>query len=193
MGNLDGRVCIITGASRGIGEEMARRFAADGAVVAVTARTAEEGDHRFAGSVTSTVASIASAGGTALAVPADLSRQEDRVRLVETVEKELGPVDILVNNAAITYYEPIVEFRESHFRLMFEVQVRAPFELAQKVLPGMRERRRGWILNISSGAARHPAGPPYQTFRSGGAVYGMCNAAWSASPPVWPPRCTTTG
>jgi NAD(P)-dependent dehydrogenase (short-subunit alcohol dehydrogenase family) len=60
---------------------------------------------------------------------------------------------------------------------MFEVQVRAPFELAQFVLPGMRERKRGWILNISSGAARHPEGPPYQRGLGGGTVYGMCKAA----------------
>jgi len=56
------------------------------------------------------------------------------------------------------------------------VQVRAPFELAQRLLPGMRERRRGWILNISSRAAVHPAGPPY-TVRVGSTVYGMCKAA----------------
>ena len=174
---LEGRVVVITGASRGIGEEMARRFAADGAAVAVTARTVDEGDHPFAGSLTSTVGSIVATGGTALGVPADLSHQEDRARLIETVEKELGPIDVLVNNAAITYYEPVTDFRESHFRLMFEVQVRAPFELAQMVLPGMTERHRGWILNISSGAARHPAGPPYQRLGRGGAVYGMCKAA----------------
>ncbi|HEV2369235.1 MAG TPA: SDR family NAD(P)-dependent oxidoreductase [Acidimicrobiales bacterium] len=167
----------MTGASRGIGEAMAQRFAAEGAAVAVTARTLEEGDHRFAGSITGTVASIVDAGGTAVAVPADLSKQEDRVRLVETVEKELGPIDVLVNNAAITYYEPVADFKESHYRVMFEVQVRAPFELTQAVLPGMQERKQGWILNISSGAARHPVGPPYQTFGRGGVVYGMVKAA----------------
>ena len=174
---LEGKVVLITGASRGIGEEMARRFAGDGAAVAVTARTVEEGDHRFAGSLASTVASIEAAGGTSLAVPADLSHQEDRARLVETVEKELGPIDVLVNNAAITYYEKVADFKESHYRLMFEVQVRAPFELVQRVLPGMQERHSGWILNISSGAARHPVGPPYPAFMRGGAVYGMVKAA----------------
>ena len=60
---------------------------------------------------------------------------------------------------------------------MFEVQVRAPFELAQVVMPGMRTRRRGWVLNISSGAARHPQGPPYRQGLRGGTVYGMCKAA----------------
>lgn len=174
---LEGKVAIITGASRGIGEAIAKRFASDGAAVAVTARTVDEGDHPFAGSITSTVQSIVDAGGMALPVAADLSHQEDRARLLDTVERELGPIDVLVNNAAITYFQPVADFDEGHFRLMFEVQVRAPFELAQRVLPGMRERRRGWILNISSGAARHPVGPPYRDGRWGGTVYGMCKSA----------------
>jgi NAD(P)-dependent dehydrogenase (short-subunit alcohol dehydrogenase family) len=176
-GELSGKVAIVTGASRGIGEAIARRFAADGARVAVSARTVNEGDHRLlSGSVNGTVRSIADAGGTAIAVPANLARAEDRARLVETVERELGPIDVLVNNAAVTYYEPVAEFDERHFQLMIEVLVRAPFELAQRVLPGMRARRRGWILNISSRAAIHPHGPPY-TARAGGTVYGLCKAA----------------
>lgn len=175
---MQGKVAIVTGASRGIGEFIARRFAVDGAAVAVSARTVEEGDHKFPGSVASTVRSIIDSGGTAIGVAADLSKQEDRARLIETAEKELGPVDILVNNAAITYFEPVDGFSESHYRLMFEVQVRAPFELAQLVVPGMKERKSGWILNISSGAARHPVGPPYvRGAGRGGTVYGMCKAA----------------
>ncbi|HZU71522.1 MAG TPA: SDR family NAD(P)-dependent oxidoreductase [Acidimicrobiales bacterium] len=174
---LDGKVAIVTGASRGIGEYIARRFAADGAAVAVTARTLEEGDHPFAGSINGTVRAINDAGGSAIAVAADLSHQEDRQRLIETVEKELGPVEVLVNNAAVTYFEPVLGFDERHYHTMFEVQVRAPFELAQRVLPGMRERHQGWILNISSGAARHPQGPPYPQGMRGGTVYGMCKAA----------------
>ncbi|HVA42410.1 MAG TPA: SDR family NAD(P)-dependent oxidoreductase [Acidimicrobiales bacterium] len=175
--SLEGKVAVVTGASRGIGEEIAKRFAADGALVAVSARTVEEGDHQFSGSITTTVRAITDAGGHAIAIPADLSKAEDRARLLEATEKELGPIDILVNNAAITYFEPVDRFSESHYRLMFEVQVRAPFEMAQKVLPGMRERKSGWILNISSGAARHPQGPPYPTGMRGGTVYGMCKAA----------------
>jgi citronellol/citronellal dehydrogenase len=140
--------------------------------VFVTARTVEEGDHVFSGSITSTVNAIRDAGGTGDAIAADLSKVEDRERIVETT----GPVDILVNNAAITYFEPVADFSESHYRLMFEVQVRAPFELAQRYLPGMKARGKGWILNISSMAAFHPQGPPYQR-AGGGTVYGMCKAA----------------
>ena len=86
-----------------------------------------------------------------------------------------GPVDILVNNAAITYFMPVAEFPEKRFKLMMEVQVYAPFHLAQLVLPAMREKKQGWIVNISSGAGIHPK-PPY-TRRGGGTVYGMCKAA----------------
>jgi citronellol/citronellal dehydrogenase len=176
MGTMDGKVALVTGASRGIGAAIAARFTTEGAAVAVSARTVEEGDHPLPGSISGTVAAITDAGGTAVAVAADLSKAEDRTRLVAETERQLGPIDILVNNAAITYFEPVVHFEEGHWRLMFEVQVRAPFELAQLVLPGMRERRSGWILNISSTAGRHPVGPPYMG-GGGGTVYGMCKAA----------------
>src|ERR1700731_203614 len=100
-GELNDKVVIVTGASRGIGEAIARRFAQDGARVAVSARTVHEGDHRLlTGSITGTVQAILDAGGQAIAVPADLAHKGDRARLVETVERELGPIDVLVNNAA---------------------------------------------------------------------------------------------
>src|SRR6202140_731167 len=176
-GELNDKVVIVTGASRGIGESIALRFARDGARVAVSARTVNEGDHRLlSGSISGTVQAIADAGGRAIAVPADLAHKDDRARLIETTERELGPLDVLVNNAAVTYFEPVADFDERHFQLMVEVLVRAPFELAQRVLPGMRARRRGWICNISSGPARHPQGPPY-TARAGSTVYGMCKSA----------------
>ncbi len=177
MGTMDGRIALVTGASRGIGNAIARRFALEGATVVVTARTVEPGDSRFEGSISETVEQITTAGGHAVAFAADLALQDDRRRLVEEVARDIGPVDILVNNAAVTYFEPVVEFGERHYDLMFEVQVKAAFELAQLVLPGMVERGSGWILNISSGAARHPVGPPYRAGVGRGTVYGMCKAA----------------
>jgi NAD(P)-dependent dehydrogenase (short-subunit alcohol dehydrogenase family) len=169
-------VVLVTGASRGIGAAIARRFAAGGFAVAITARTENEGDHRLEGSLATTAGTLRAAGATVLPITADLAKQADRARIVETVERELGPIDALVNNAAVTYFEPVLDFPERHFQVMFDVQVRAPFELAQRVLPGMRARRRGWILNISSRAAVHPSGPPF-TSRGGSTVYGMCKAA----------------
>jgi NAD(P)-dependent dehydrogenase (short-subunit alcohol dehydrogenase family) len=172
---LAGRVALVTGASRGIGEAIAKRFASEGAAVAVSARTVEEGDHQFAGSITSTVQAIRDSDGTAIGVPADLSRAEDRERLAETVRQELGPIDVLVNNAAITYFTPVSDFDLRRWQLMFDVQVLAPFQLSQLVVPAMRSTGAGWILNISSPAAIHPQGPPYR--QGGGTVYGMCKAA----------------
>jgi citronellol/citronellal dehydrogenase len=174
---LDARVALVTGASRGIGEAIARRFAAEGAAVAVSARTINEGDHLLPGSITGTVKSIEDTGGRAIGVAADLARPEDRRALIDSVERELGAIDVLVNNAAVTYFEPTETFSARHYALMLEVQVRAPFELAQLVLPAMRARKQGWILNISSGAARHPEGPPYSSRARGGTVYGLCKAA----------------
>src|SRR3981081_2465624 len=181
MSDLKGKVAIVTGASRGIGQAIAQRLAANGAAVAITSRTAHEGDHRLAGSLATTEAAIRAAGGTAFSVVADLSKQDDRERLIDVVQRELGPIDVLVNNAAVTYYEPVADFSERHFEVMYTVLVRAPFELAQRVLPSMRERKRGWILNISSRAAIHPAGPPF-TARAGGTGYGQ----WETVPERFP-------
>src|SRR3954452_4016874 len=89
MGALDGRVAIVTGASRGIGAEIARRFAAEGARVAVSARTTEAGQSAFEGTIRETVQSILDADGVAVAVPATLARPEDRSRLVEETERQL--------------------------------------------------------------------------------------------------------
>jgi len=177
MGILDGRVAIVTGASRGIGAEIARRFAAEGAAVAVAARTTGPGTSPFEGTIGETVMQIEAAGGTAAAIAADMSKPEDRERLVAETVSQLGVPDILVNNAAVTYFTRVEDFSPKRYALMFAVQVEAPFQLASLVIPGMREIGRGWILNISSGAARHPAIPPGPFAGRGGTVYGMCKAA----------------
>ncbi|HXV01411.1 MAG TPA: SDR family NAD(P)-dependent oxidoreductase [Caulobacteraceae bacterium] len=173
-GVLRGRAALVTGASRGIGAAIAARLAMEGAAVAISARTEAVGESRLPGTLAETAQSIRAAGGTAHAIKADLSDAGERERLVAEAAAAVGPIDILVNNAAVTFFQPVAEFSDKRFRLMFEVQVHAPFQLAQLVLPAMVERRRGWIVNISSGAAIHPK-PPYG--RGGGAVYGMCKAA----------------
>ncbi len=175
MGLLDGKVAIVTGASRGIGEYIAKRFASEGAAVAVTARTEEQSDDRLPGTIHETVLAIRESGGTAMAIRADLTKAKDRNRIVEDTIQHLGSPDILVNNAAVTWFVPAPEFPDNRYGVMFEVQVRAPFELSQLVIPGMRLRGHGWICNISSGAARHPK--PDQARGRGGTVYGMCKAA----------------
>lgn len=174
-GVLAGQVAVVTGASRGIGEAIARRFAMEGAKVVVSARTENAADHFLPGTIADCVDRIRKAGGEALAVRADLAHAGDREALIKTTEDHFGPVDILVNNAAVTWFIPVDDFAEKRFKTMMEVQVYAPFHLAQLVLPKMRERKRGFILNISSHAAIHPRKDVGG--RGGGTVYGMCKAA----------------
>jgi citronellol/citronellal dehydrogenase len=174
-GPLKGRNALVTGASRGIGEAIGVRLAMEGANVVVSARTAESGESRLPGTLHDTVERIKQAGGHAAFIKADLAQASERERLVEEAVATFGPIDILVNNAAITYFMPVTEFPEKRFKLMMEVQVYAPFHLCQLVLPSMKERRQGWIVNISSGAGIHPK-LPYNR-RGGGTVYGMCKAA----------------
>jgi NAD(P)-dependent dehydrogenase (short-subunit alcohol dehydrogenase family) len=177
MGILDGKVAIVTGASRGIGAEIARRFGAEGAAVAVTARTTEPASSPLPGTIGETVAEICAAGGISVAIPADLARRDDRELLVRETMRQLGAADILVNNAAVSYFSRVEDFTAKRYALMFAIQVEAPFQLAQLALPAMRERGSGWILNISSVAARHPIMPPSGWAGRGSTVYGMCKAA----------------
>ena len=173
-GVLAGQVAVVTGASRGIGEAIALRYAMEGARVIVSARTLEEGDHILEGSINGVVKKIKDAGGEAHAVRCDLALEDHRCNLVAEAESKFGSIDILCNNAAVTYFVPVESFKNKHYQLMMEVQVYAPFQLAQMVLPGMKEKQAGWILNISSHAALHPAA---NAGGRGGTVYGMCKAA----------------
>jgi NAD(P)-dependent dehydrogenase (short-subunit alcohol dehydrogenase family) len=174
-GSLKGKTAVVTGASRGIGEAIAARLAMEGARVVCSARTAETGESKLPGTLHATVERIRKAGGEATFIKADLSVAEDRERLIREAVAEYGPVDILVNNAAVTFFIPVETFPEKRFKLMMEVQVWAPFHLSQLVLPQMREKKQGWIVNISSPAGLHPKQP--YTRRGGGTVYGMCKAA----------------
>lgn len=177
-GQCKGLVALVTGGSRGLGKATAQRFAAEGATVAITARTLEP-DPSYTGSLRETCDEIAAAGGTAVAVQADLSKSDERERLMAEVVERVGAPDILVNNAAVTFLRPLDEFPERRAQLMLEMHVLAPLHLTQLALPAMRERRRGWILNMTSIAGDRPPGPPFSEFdvSAGFGMYGTAKAA----------------
>lgn len=177
---LAGLVCVVTGASRGIGAGLARRFAAEGAKVVCAARTRAEGDHeRAAGSLATTLGLIHEAGGDAVAVSADVGTEEGCGQVVAAAVEAYGPVDVLVNNAALTHFGPIAELDPWRWRRTFDVNVHAPMVLSHLVLPAMLERGTGCILNISSGASRGPGRGPYDGRPTlvGGVPYGVTKAA----------------
>lgn len=179
MGKLQGKVAVVTGASRGIGQQIAELFAAEGARVVCAARTVNEGEHRLLeGSLARTVERIRGKGGEAEAVAADVSSEPECIALVEAARRLFGPVDILVNNAALNYYLPTETYPTSRWLRCFAVNVHAPFILSKEVLKDMVPRRSGAIVNISSGAAIGPGRGPYEDKTvHGGVMYGATKAA----------------
>ena len=172
---LAGRRALVTGASRGIGAGIAERLASEGAAVALVARTL---DHHavLAGSLRETAERCRSLGVDVAVIVADLTRDDERDRVVpEAVEALGGPIDILVNNAAAAIYDRIDGYPRKRRRLMVELNVHCPVDLAQAVLPDMTARGEGWIVNLSSASSHHPDGPPFDL---GGvrSVYGYYGA-----------------
>src|SRR3954469_3430510 len=179
MSKLTGKVAVVTGASRGIGQQISELFASEGARVVCAARTMNEGEHRMLeGSLARTVDLIRKAGGQATPVVADVSSEADCIALIEAARGAYGPVDILVNNAALNYYLPTETYPTNRWARCFQVNVHAPFILSKEVLKDMIPRRSGAIVNISSGAAIGPGRGPYddQVVR-GGVMYGATKAA----------------
>jgi len=174
-----GRRAVVTGASRGIGAAIAERLAADGAALAIVARTVDA-HPTLAGSLTETAERLRAYGATVVIIRADLTDGDDRARIVpEAVEQLGGPIDILVNNAAAAMYARPSEMPLKRRRITFEVNVHAPLDLAQAALPAMLERGEGWIVNVSSATASHAAGPPFrmQGLASTTGMYGASKAA----------------
>ena len=181
MAKLKGKVVIVTGASRGIGKAIAELFASEGAKVVCSARTLKEGEHKLLeGSLETTVAAIKKAGGVAEAVTCDVSSEADCEKLIEQTHKLFGPVDVLINNAALTYFIPVKDFPPSRWMRSFAVNLHGPFILSHLVLKDMIPRKSGAIVNISSGAAIGPGRGPYNkdaAFLRGSVCYGAEKAA----------------
>src|SRR5438093_12863763 len=176
MKRLDGKVVVVTGASRGIGAEIARLFAAEGGRVICAARTLREGEHPLAGSLDTTVAAIRAAGGEAQALTANIAEPAECEKLIRAAREAYGPVDVLVNNAALTYYLPTKDFPLNRWMRSWAVNFHAPFVLSQLALAEMIPRGSGAIVNISSGAAIGPGRGPYPD-RAVGARGGTCYGA----------------
>jgi len=145
MPQFANRIALVTGAGRGIGRAIALAFAAEGAKVALTARTVSELDK--------VVGEIRAAGGTALALPADLSDRSVPATVVAEVQRSLGPIEILVNNAGVgssANPKPMTEFDDDFWDLSIAVNLTAPYLLCKAVLPAMLSRRWGRIITIAS-------------------------------------------
>jgi 3-oxoacyl-[acyl-carrier protein] reductase len=160
--DLSAHVALITGASRGIGAAIALALADAGAAVAVNYR--ERADDAEA-----VVARIKAGGGSAMTVAADVSQAAAVTTMVEQVTSGLGPIDILVNNAGIAIVRGIDDLSESDFDRTIMVNLKSAFLCTQAVLPSMRARKWGRIVNISSGAARGAGaiGPHYNASKAG--------------------------
>jgi 3-oxoacyl-[acyl-carrier protein] reductase len=159
--DLNGHVALVTGASRGIGAAIAMALAEAGAAVAVNyLERAAKAD--------AVVAGIKSKGGRAIAVAADVSQAAAVAKMVEQVNAALGPIDILVNNAGIAIVRGIDDLTEDDFDRTISVNLKSAFLCTQAVLPSMRARRWGRIVNITSGAARGAGaiGPHYNASKA---------------------------
>jgi|OM-RGC.v1.010334900 NAD(P)-dependent dehydrogenase (short-subunit alcohol dehydrogenase family) len=166
VGRLQDKVSIITGAAQGIGAEFARAFAAEGANVVIADISSTD----------SIVAEIGDAGGEAIGIKADITNSESLQEMVAATEDAFGPVNILVNNAAVFAsldLKPFDQLTEDEWDLMLKVNVRGLWQTSKAVLPSMRKAGGGKIINISSGTVHK--GPPGQLHyvASKSAVLGM--------------------
>ncbi len=180
MGQCDGRVAFVIGASRGIGKAIARRLAAEGAAVVVNSPVMGE-EKGLPGTLESAAEDIQATGAKAAAIACDLSDPEARAGLIQRAGEFFGPVDILVNNAAAGIMKLPSESTSDDLRFMFELNVSAPVDLAQQCLPYMNKRGAGWILNIGSGSHVQAELPyPSDLPKEGGwtvTAYGSTKAA----------------
>lgn len=181
-GRLAGRRVILTGASRGIGAGVAERFAAEGASLALVARTLDRHSH-LPGSLVETSARCEAHGVQVASLVADLADADDRADIVPAAVDALGgPIDVIVNNAAAAIYHPMTDFTLKRRRLTFEVNVQAPFDLLQAALPAMKERGAGWVVNVSSATSVYRPGSATEAVERGRqnstmGVYGASKAA----------------
>ena len=166
--NVDGKIAIVTGASRGVGAATAELLARRGCRVACAARATDASPLPIPGTIDDTVRRITEAGGDAIAVPTNLVRDDDVLAMVEHTVDHFGGVDVLVNNAAITFPGDL-EMEMKRFDLVMQVDTRAPLLAIRACVPSMKERGGGSIVNVSSVAGLN--------YIPGLMAYGMAKAA----------------
>ena len=166
--DLTGLVALVTGASRGVGAATAIALAAAGCRVACAARATAAQPLRLPGTIDGTVATIVAAGGEAIAVPTNLAKDDDVVAMVASTIDHYGRVDVLVNNAAITFVGDLT-MPTNRFDLVMSVNLRAPLVAIREAAPHLRAAGGGAIVNVSSAAALIPI--------PGMAAYGMSKLA----------------
>jgi len=162
MSDLTNRVAIVTGSSRGIGRAIAVAFARAGTDVAVNFLSREAEARKVEGEVVAL-------GRKCICIQADVSRQDEVLRLVSETERSLGPADILVNNAGIIRPQPIDQITERDWDDLMTANLKSCFLMTQAVLPQMRARQWGRIINLSSVAAQlgGVVGPHYAASKAG--------------------------
>ena len=165
---MEGLVAVVTGSSRGIGKGIARIFAAQGARVAVVARSEEEGG-RLPGNIHLTVKEIQDAGGQATAFRCDVTDEEQVEALAAAVVEAYGRIDVLVNNAGVQVNVGLLDLQTRHWDLTMRVNLRGPFLCCKHMVPIMSRQRIGSIINITSGAAERvrPNGISYSVTKAG--------------------------
>ena len=167
-GVLAGKVAIVTGASRGVGAATAVALAEQGCAVVCAARSTDAAPKRLPGTIDAVVEQIRAAGGDALAIPTNLASEDDIVAMVARTAEHFGRLDVLVNNAAITFVGDL-QMPTKRYDLIMDVNVRAPFIAIREAVPHLRAAGGGSIVNVSSAAALMPI--PHMS------VYGVSKLA----------------
>lgn len=151
---LEGRVAIITGASRGIGKALALRLAEEGADIVVAAKSERSRD-KLPGTIYETADLVRERGRRALAVKVDVREETEIEAMVQQTVSEFGRIDILINNAGALYWQPVIDTPPKRFDLVMGVNVRASYLCSYYCLPHMKQRRWGHIINMAPAISTH--------------------------------------